>query len=420
MASEDPLTSTPMLPRHGATAEDAKACVRAAWRRALALPFDLPIDDSASFQSLGGDALAFTAATALAAELGVQLVSEKEVDATESVDAFVKNARGWRGEHWVRPERQERRRKTMLALRAGCSKAAHPQQQQLQPQQKLQNQFVLHESSIANLTPGGKRAVERTILERDGRNTDLPLRPLGGLSACAAGDLETARWLANSGESSWLPAHAADRHGSTALMWAAGAGHLHVVQWLVDEIGVPVDAKNKERRTALMWACKTGQRACALYLLDRGADPNLRMKDDSTAFDWAVHSGSIETMECLAARVDLHAINKFGCSAVLWAAASGQVDALKWLQAHGLKLDAVNPARHGAVAKAAWRGQRSALEWLLVADDGPRLSSQLDLTDHDGRDVAHLARQNGKLDVAQWLQGLIDARRGAAKAPALS
>ena len=42
------------------------------------------------------------------------------------------------------------------------------------------------------------------------------------------------------------------------------------------------------------------------------------MRDDSTAFDWAVHSGDLPTMELLAGhpRVDVAAMNRFGCASV--------------------------------------------------------------------------------------------------------
>ena len=65
----------------------------------------------------------------------------------------------------------------------------------------------------------------------------LKLRPGGGVSACAAGDLATARSLAAAG---WQAAHAVDKHGNTALMWAAGSGRLEVVRWLLEDEGVAV------------------------------------------------------------------------------------------------------------------------------------------------------------------------------------
>ena len=71
--------------------------------------------------------------------------------------------------------------------------------------------------------------------------------------------------------------------------------------------------------------------------------------------------------------VDVGALNRFGCAAVQWAAAAGNVSTLRWLQSKGLSLAHVNDANHGAVVKAAWKGHREALEWLLLNPEGPRL-----------------------------------------------
>jgi hypothetical protein len=46
-------------------------------------------------------------------------------------------------------------------------------------------------------------------------------------------------------DGSWCPA-TVDRYGSTALMWAAGGGHLEVTAWLVDSHRARVDATNKD------------------------------------------------------------------------------------------------------------------------------------------------------------------------------
>ena len=75
-------------------------------------------------------------------------------------------------------------------------------------------------------------------------------------------------------ETGWEAAHAVDKHGSSALMWAASFGRLEVVRWLVLEQGAEVDATNKAGRTALMFACKYGQVAICRFLLsdEGGAD----------------------------------------------------------------------------------------------------------------------------------------------------
>ena len=246
-----------------------------------------------------------------------------------------------------------------------------------------------------------------TILERDRRDdpSRVTVRNVGGIGACAAGDLGAAKALAEGG--AWSPNHAIDKHGSTALMWACSYGQLHVCRWLVDEARVEVDAQNKAGRTALMFAAKYGQIELVRFLLDAGANVNLRMRDDSSAFDWAILGGHQPTMELLAERVDLQAVNRFGCAAVQWAAAAGNVETLKWLQRKGVDLSHVNHARHGAIVKAAWKGHDDALRWLLLDGDGPRLTPQLALRDHDGRDVAQLAAMNGMDATAKWLEPLV-------------
>ena len=137
------------------------------------------------------------------------------------------------------------------------------------------------------------------IIERDCRCPTQPLRAVGGLSACAVGDLDTARRLASEG---WAAAHAVDKHGNTALQWAAGGGHLAAMRWLLGDVRADVNAANKDGRTALMWACKSGRaRAVSLLLDEAHADASLRMKDDSTAFDWAA-SRPVEKAVARAAR----------------------------------------------------------------------------------------------------------------------
>ena len=160
---------------------------------------------------------------------------------------------------------------------------------------------------------------------------------------------------------------------------------------------------------------KNCHRHVVAYLLNEGsADVTVRMKDDSNAFDWAVLGGDETTMELLAAhpKVDIQALNKFGCAAVQWAAAAGNVATCKWLLGKGIDLSHVNTARHGAIVKAAWKGHDDCLEWLLHDEEGPKLTWQLQMRDLDGRTVAELAAMNGQQRTAEWLRGLIEDGEG--------
>lgn len=97
---------------------------------------------------------------------------------------------------------------------------------------------------------------------------------LPAFRAARDGDVAALRQMAAEG---WDPLEE-DRHGSNALLWAAGGGHLAACRLLVEELGVPVDVaasasgagkrQLKRRRNALHWAARHGHLdvcKCASY-----------------------------------------------------------------------------------------------------------------------------------------------------------
>ena len=61
-----------------------------------------------------------------------------------------------------------------------------------------------------------------------------------------------------------------NRFGDTALMYAACAGHTHLLEFLLNN-GASIDQKNWNGYTALMLAIEAGRKDTVLFLLDRGA-----------------------------------------------------------------------------------------------------------------------------------------------------
>jgi hypothetical protein len=128
-----------------------------------------------------------------------------------------------------------------------------------------------------------------------------------GLAAAARGDLARIREIFRLGVTyryhpakggkqtlAWDPTIVTDRHGSNALMWAAGGGHEDVCDFLITECGMDINTGNKVGRTAFHWAVRADQLLTCRWLVARGADPGLQMKDGSRALDWAMFFGALK------------------------------------------------------------------------------------------------------------------------------
>lgn len=87
-------------------------------------------------------------------------------------------------------------------------------------------------------------------------------------------------------------------HGFTALMFAAIAGHVEIVESLLDA-GSEIDAKDKVGITPLMGAATSGQMEVVKTLLAKGADPNVETEHGATSFWGASKAGYSQIAELL-------------------------------------------------------------------------------------------------------------------------
>jgi len=121
-------------------------------------------------------------------------------------------------------------------------------------------QLIVHPKA-----PGIREQLQDALL-REARgaapDTRHKKRPAPWIAACQAGDEDRLRGLY--GDGAWT-AQTCDKHGSTALHWAAGGGHLALCRWLVRgdwdaaAPGIPADvAQEKDGRMPLHWAARNG------------------------------------------------------------------------------------------------------------------------------------------------------------------
>jgi hypothetical protein len=90
-----------------------------------------------------------------------------------------------------------------------------------------------------------------------------------------------------------------------------------------------------------------------------------------------------------------------GLGGKLWPAAA---KVCRWLRGCGLNAAVLNCNGHSAVHKAAIKGNRAVCEWLLSAEGG--LSTAHLLADRDGNTPASMARAEGFVELADWLDGV--------------
>ena len=135
------------------------------------------------------------------------------------------------------------------------------------------------------------------------------------------GDVDALRQLCSTPEGLRGLRAAVDRHGSGALLWAAGGGHLPACRFLVEVAGIdPTTTAQAGRRaysgrTALHWAARNGHVDVVEYLVsERGMDVDARTAEGTTAFAWACWQGEVNTARWLVERggCSFGAVNTFG------------------------------------------------------------------------------------------------------------
>jgi len=159
-----------------------------------------------------------------------------------------------------------------------------------------------------------------------------------------------------------------------ALMELAARGHLEGVQRVV-EAGVSVNSADPDQRTALMWAAFNGHTSVVLFLLEQGAKLDVQDSNGRTALLYASSGPFPETVGLLLARgaeVNLQDSVE-GFTALMMAAAEGQLQVVQLLLTHGAVADIRDKDGDTAESFAVQNGH-SAVAKLLA--DQPTPGSQ--------------------------------------------
>ena len=155
--------------------------------------------------------------------------------------------------------------------------------------------------------------------------------------------------------------------GFENLHWAAINGHVHVVQFLLDQ-GVEIDARDGQRRTALLHAIESEQTGVVQCLISRGANVEARQSDERplTPLSLAVMSRNKDIVLLLVKNgAVIDSWDSEMKSPLIRAAHFGDVDIIEVLLTYGANIEARTIDGATALNYAARRQHTEAVKLLL-------------------------------------------------------
>ncbi|KAM9858924.1 histone-lysine N-methyltransferase EHMT1-like [Aulostomus maculatus] len=165
------------------------------------------------------------------------------------------------------------------------------------------------------------------------------------MAACENNHLDTVKYLLRAGATI---SHK-DILGFTCLHLAAKLGHYDIVHHLLSKASKYINCQDDGGWTPITWAIEYKHGEVFQLLLARGADVNIRDKEQNVCLHWAALSGCDEMAQALLeARCDLDAVNVHGDSPLHVAARENHLECVTLFLSRGVDIDQKN--REGQTA----------------------------------------------------------------------
>jgi len=156
--------------------------------------------------------------------------------------------------------------------------------------------------------------------------------------------------------------------GATALDWATHLDDVETAKLLIGA-GANVALPNRYGMTPLMLASTNGNAAILELLLNAKADPNTMLPEGETALMTAARTGKVDAVKALLAHgAKVNEAEKWrGQTALMWAAAEGHVAAVETLIAAGADIHARSKAGFTPLIFAVREGKSGVVKALIKA-----------------------------------------------------
>ncbi|NXH09545.1 ANR16 protein, partial [Bucco capensis] len=190
------------------------------------------------------------------------------------------------------------------------------------------------------------------------------------------------------------------RSRDTLLHYAARYGHLDVLAYLVEELGMDIEIVNSDYKRPLHEAASMGHKECVCYLLERGASVDCLKKADWTPLMMACTRQNLEVIKALVEHGANPLLkNKDGWNCFHIASREGHPHVLLYLlDVSPGSWDTESTIKRTPLHTAAMHGCSDAVELLLE-----RCQYKPDSRDRCGVTPFMDAIQNGHVDIARLL-----------------
>ncbi|CAH0549306.1 unnamed protein product [Brassicogethes aeneus] len=254
------------------------------------------------------------------------------------------------------------------------------------------NATALHDAAAT-----GNVEIAKVLLSK---KADIDAQDINGNSplmfAVNKNHTETAEFLINQGANVNLRG---SKDKIMALHVAAATGNVEIVNVLVSN-GADIDAQDINGKSPLIYAVRKNHTETAKFLINKGADVNLRgSKDNATALHDAAATGNVEIAKVLLSKdADIDAQDINGCSPLIFAVSKNHTETAKFLINQGADVNLRDSKDNATALHDAALTENVEIANVLLSKD-----ADIDAQDINGKSPLIFAVSNNHTETAKFL-----------------